>query len=777
MVVIKDRTKIADLGNDFFKDIDCNGSEFDEFYGTMFNANIDVIEKYLFPRFQKICLVIGMGDGNAKSGVADYIEGMTNERFKILEKCSEEMKNRLQDGSLTIRFTHKRLVHTKLYVLASKDSNKYRAYSGSMNLSEKALHDNFEMLLCDYGLKEDKLYQEIYQSIFDQIYDGSADFADRKIINGFFGKTTVEEKKIYLLDETVSTLTDADNTIGISAKEILSEKRELNGEIRDFDVIQKEKRDSIEVLNLIYDSKGFPKEKVSVMDDEPLRKKLLNVVYHDEDPNERFVFENVKASDYYPKPLFLYDDDEKAIFETPMYGSSVQHKIVPSCEISKQDVKDICDIVFFYRDNKQDDESQAVFSFLMYVLESANIWKIRKVISEHGGIVENVPVVAALIGQGETGKTTLLKIVSCLTIGSKEHIVNAQDDMFKLKAGVKEKLANNQKLTEAEKKNPFSETPLVMNKNTWEFIQRYMLTKSSITPICIDDPNIGLIQSKSAENPLKYLSNTYKGAPHPVVLIAMNDRNHNFSIPHQIGRRAYAFGQENQFRQISKSEANQLTHFENDLSNQVFLYLTYWIDAWLDNVSDEDYENLSKDFLYPVKQAFKGLLSEHALYDGMKRYFESDNYDIKNDNGRRNWLALLSDKNVLEKISFNKGDETAFIPKDCFPGRDGVSRYFDYLPAKLEICPTQVDAGLSIVIDNMDSWLGNSVLREKYRADTGLAHDEHEIKIAKIQAIEQGKAMAETQFKLQQEVKKQEEEKRMRKKLGYKLKNLFRHDD
>ena len=163
MVVIKDRTKIADLGNDFFKDIDRNGSEFDEFYGTMFNANIDVIEKYLFPRFQKICLVIGMGDGNAKSGVADYIEGMTNERFKILEKCSEEMKTRLQDGSLTIRFTHKRLVHTKLYILVSKDSNKYRAYSGSMNLSEKALHDNFEMLLCDYGLKEDKLYQEIYQ--------------------------------------------------------------------------------------------------------------------------------------------------------------------------------------------------------------------------------------------------------------------------------------------------------------------------------------------------------------------------------------------------------------------------------------------------------------------------------------------------------------------------------------------------------------------------------------------------------------------------------------
>lgn len=168
---------------------------------------------------------------------------------------------------------------------------------------------------------------------------------------------------------------------------------------------------------------------------------------------------------------------------------------------------------------------------------------------------------------------------------------------------------------------------------------------------------------------------------------------------------------------------------------------------------------------------------KYGLYDGMARYFEADNYDIRNDNGRRNWMALLSDKNVLGNISFNKGDDTAFIPKDCFPGRDGVSRYFDYLPARLEICPTQVDAGLSIVIDNMDSWLGNSVLREKYRADTGVAHDEHELEIARIQAREQGKAIARTQFELQREVKMQELEEKRKKKLGYRLKKLFSHDD
>ena len=53
MVVIKDRIKIADLGNDFFKDIDRNGSEFDEFYGTMFNANIDVMKSICFRAFKK----------------------------------------------------------------------------------------------------------------------------------------------------------------------------------------------------------------------------------------------------------------------------------------------------------------------------------------------------------------------------------------------------------------------------------------------------------------------------------------------------------------------------------------------------------------------------------------------------------------------------------------------------------------------------------------------------------------------------------------------------
>lgn len=87
-------------------------------------------------------------------------------------------------------------------------------------------------------------------------------------------------------------------------------------------------------------------------------------------------------------------------------------------------------------------------------------------------------------------------------------------------------------------------------------------------------------------------------------------------------------------------------------------------------------------------------------------------------------MVVIKDRTKIADLGndfFNKGDETAFIPKDCFPGRDGESRCFDYLSAKLEICPTQVDAGLSIVIDNMDSWLGNSVLRGKYRADTGLA--------------------------------------------------------
>lgn len=773
MVVIKDRTHIGDLGSDFFADIDRNGASFTEFSGTMFNTNVNVIEKYLLPRFRKIRLVVGMGDGRGSSGVAGYIDGLTNGRLDFLEKCSAELQSRIMDGSLEIRFTKKQLVHTKLYILTAENGLEYRAYTGSMNLSEQALHANHELLLCDYGWQESELFQKVYREVFDGIYNDSAVFADRRIIEGIAGKSA-EERKVYLLDDTIDGLAAR----GVfSAEEVLDGKRQLNAEIRSISTVQREKRDAVQVLNLVYDTKGMPKKKTAVMDDEPLRRKLVNVVYHDVDPDSRFEFANARASDFYPKPLFLYDRTQGKMLETPAYGSSVQEVVEAPVEVSRQDVLDICSIVAFYRDHKQDDESQAVFSFMMYVLESACIWKIRKVISDHGGIVENVPVVAALIGQGETGKTTLLRIVSGLTVGNADNIVNAQKDMFKLKAPVKEKLSAGRPLTENEKKNPFSGTTTVMNKNTWEFIQRYMMTGGPVTPLCLDDPSISLIQSKSAENPLKYLANSSRNEPHPVVLIAMNDRDHNFSIPHQIGRRAYAFGQENQFRHLTKEDGDQLTYFENGLNNNVFVYLTYRINAWLDGITDEGCARLASDFLHPVKTVFWELLVKYGLYDGMARYFEADNYDIRNDNGRRNWMALLSDKNVLENISFNKGDDTAFIPKDCFPGRDGVSRYFDYLPARLEICPTQVDAGLSIVIDNMDSWLGNSVLREKYRADTGVAHDEHELEIARIQAREQGKAIARTQFELQREVKMQELEEKRKKKLGYRLKKLFSHDD
>ncbi|WP_462270197.1 hypothetical protein [Ligilactobacillus agilis] len=46
--------------------------------------------------------------------------------------------------------------------MTNPNGDDYRAYLGSMNLSEQALKRNKEVLLCDHGKTEDLAYQEIY---------------------------------------------------------------------------------------------------------------------------------------------------------------------------------------------------------------------------------------------------------------------------------------------------------------------------------------------------------------------------------------------------------------------------------------------------------------------------------------------------------------------------------------------------------------------------------------------------------------------------------------
>lgn len=756
MVVIKDRTVIQDLGTDFFRDIDQNAKGLTIFRGAVYNTSLSFIKKYLLPRFEKIELVIGLSDTKANTALENYLYA-SNEQFKLLTSLDSELRQRFEDGSLELKFSKEALVHSKVYILTNPNGDDYRAYLGSMNLSEQALKRNKEVLLCDHGKTEDLAYQEIYQAVYQDIYQTAAEFLNRKIVTGFFGQENTEKQKIYLFDQTVENLAAAKNKPTFASEDITKIKQETR-QVIDVAAIKREQKAKEQVVNLIFNKSGKVKEKLNLLTDEVKRKQIFKVIYHEQESKANFDFLNRQAHEFYPKPLYVYDEDQTSLLKAPSFGSSLQESVIAQ-KPTKEEITDILEIVRFYRDRKQSDESQAAFSFLMYVLQSANIWKIRKIISEHKGNVDQIPVVAGLIGQGNTGKTTLLKIASNLTIGNPNNIVDGTDAMFRIKKKVKDALAAGKSPEELGKTNPLMESKKDINRNVWSFTQEYMETKSSVTPMCIDDPDISLFGA-SAEATLKYLANRYHGSVHPVVLFGLNDKDGGkVSISSQVGKRAYAIGQENQFKEFTVQDEEFLDFLEGIKSrqgrmvnNNVFLYLSQAIDRQLDNLSLEDYQMLTKDFLSPVKANLRRLTEDYELdVSDLETYFGEDNYDINFDKGRRNWRTLLSDKQVIEQISVTAGDDQCLIPVGVFPNRNDIKRFFDYLPPKLEICASYVSVGLTVNIDNMDKWLGVNLLREHYDEETGVKKRREELE--KIERQSEFQAMYTVKYQAEQKQK------------------------
>jgi len=774
MVVIKDRTIIQDLGNDFFKDIDTNAKNLKVFRGSVYNTSLSFIKKYLLPRFEKIELVIGLSNENSNNALENYLYS-SDKQFKLLQGLDSELRQRFQDGSLELRFSKDVLVHSKIYLLTSSDSDDYRAYLGSMNLSEQALKRNKEVLICDHGKVDDITYKKIYASVYQDIYETATDFLNRKIVTDFFSQANTQQQKIYLLDRTLMNLQENEGKPKFAKEDIAAIKNDARRSV-DLTAIKREASAKEQIVNLIFDKNGKVKQNLNLLTDEARRKQIFKVIYHEQTSQTDYSLITKQARDFYPQPLYLYDETNASLLTTPAFGSSLQTPVT-AIKPSKDEVADILEIIRFYRDRKQSDESQAAFSFLMYVLQSANIWKIRKIISEHRGNVDQVPVVAALIGQGNTGKTTLLKIASNLTIGNSQWIVDGGDSMFRVKKSVKNALAAGKDPAELVKTNPLMESKKDINRNVWAFTREYMETKSSVTPMCIDDPDISLFGS-NAEATLKYLANRYRDAVHPVVLFGLNDKDGGkTSISSQVGKRAYAIGQENQFKQLTAKDEELLDFVEGIkarqermVNNHVFLYLSQVIDKQLDNLNDSDYQALVKDFLAPVKANFRRLIEDYQLeIDDLEIYFGEDNYDITYDKGRRNWRTLLSDKQVIKQISVTEGSDECLIPVGVFPNRGDIKRFFDYLPAKLEICASYVSVGLTVNIDNMDRWLGVKVLRNHYDEETGVKKRREELEKIELQSEFQAKYTV----KYQAEQKQREREERRRKRPWFRLINKF----
>lgn len=95
----------------------------------------------------------------------------------VENNLESKFAKRILDGSLRLRFTKDKLIHSKVYLMENKEQNTYQCFTGLMNLTETAVSKNFEQLIWDYGSKNDDLYQ-LYKQMYDDIKKNSATYLD-----------------------------------------------------------------------------------------------------------------------------------------------------------------------------------------------------------------------------------------------------------------------------------------------------------------------------------------------------------------------------------------------------------------------------------------------------------------------------------------------------------------------------------------------------------------------------------------------------------------------
>ena len=114
-------------------------SGYEQFSGVTFVGSFQIIEKHLLPQFKQVNLILGMEDQRTGQNLNQFFD--LTRRVKEITSANEQFISRVADESLKLRFTKEHLFHSKYYIV--ENDNQFKIFNGSMNLTQKALTNNF----------------------------------------------------------------------------------------------------------------------------------------------------------------------------------------------------------------------------------------------------------------------------------------------------------------------------------------------------------------------------------------------------------------------------------------------------------------------------------------------------------------------------------------------------------------------------------------------------------------------------------------------------------
>lgn len=695
---------------DFWKFADEHIQKPTEFKGVSFVSSIKFIEKYLLPRYQSVTLILGLSD-NGTASIGQRMAQLTD-RNKFVkygyENQKSEFTKRILDGTLKLYFTKQELIHTKLYLLTN--DHDYLALSGSMNLTEAALHRNVEQLAGDYGSKEAQLYQ-CHQQMFADNFNRAATYLDAKKMAGFIKAKNAEQLQINVYTDTADMLKNKDDgnkdVIVLPAEEVKKYRSEHNSDEELKKLSARERLSVIQTVRLFGDA-GYKKRQLNNIGQELYE--LKQVVKH-VSKNNATAGKIEHEEDLYPKPVLFYNNGQ--LFEAPRIGDQVKSTVVKS-DLAGADLKEqlqlFSDIAHEYDNYKEVGEGWQACDFMCFLFEAPWLWKIRNMyeLSPSARSREDVPLGVALIGQGRTGKSTLGKRFAAKLTGSGNFL---DGGVFAPKNYALGKSNINMTITN------------VLND--------YMHS-GPVNPMMIDDISPDLTTRPYFDRFIKEITNNRNlTQPLPSFIFTMNrredDSKSQFSLKPEIMRRLWYLSFESTFAGEESAREKKLNDLLSRANDKLYRYCQVELAKFFDDVSPEAEQQIENDFLYPIKYVLKQAMDQFAMFDQVQDYFK-DNYDYSLFVGRNDWTMLINQAEIGTDIVFVKQDDRlkAQINKQLFnkvsdntarnSGSMLMDRYFQYLPRKYRISYQRTSTGFIVDVKNFDRWLNSDTLEQRYNS-------------------------------------------------------------
>lgn len=719
--------------------------ENDCFYGVSFVSSIKFIEENLLPFYQDIELILGLSD-NGNNSIGQRMQELMDKRVSwvnyVENNLESEFAKRILDGSLRLRFTKDKLIHSKVYLMENKEQNTYQCFTGSMNLTETAVLKNFEQLIWDYGSKNDDLYQ-LYKQMYDDIKKSSATYLDSKRLKGFLVKDNSKQTQLNVYTDSINMLSnsaDTDEKVNFPSDEVKVYLNDTTKEIQNGNLGKKEAVTVNQTIKLFTELGNLRKEKTL----KKATSEILNlnqIIEYQE--NSKKSSKKKSDVDYFPKPALIWNNEFEKLFTAPKVGEGGQ--VLKQVSLSDEELKEklqlFCDIVNEYDTYKLSGEGWQTLGFLLYLYEAPFIWRVRDLydLADKSKHREDVPIAVALIGQGKTGKSTLGRRLAAKLTGALNFTGSGE----------------------------FEARSKYVNKAINEVLNEYLQTSGPVSPLMIDDVRPDLTTRQYFEDMIKRNSNSITG-PMPTAIFTMNKEDDSKGVVsnrHEIARRIWFLSFESSFKGNSKEGDLKVDELLNRADSDLYYLCQQLLEEYFKDISEEDAIKIQADFLYPIKKILKDLLVKYDLFQEIEKFFEKDNYDYALYRGKSDWHMLIEQVKEPDDFSFieSNGKLQAQFNKQAFNklsdgtnknnGSSQMGLYYNNLPRKYEISDSSKygTSGFMIDVDNFDKWMGEPVLRKKYEDTHGITDKKEKEE----ETYRQAKMQAQIQMDLQKDLVKQ----------------------